>query len=189
MSTFIYSGSNGICALAHSAVNVAARTVYEAVHEAIRATEIWGCEVSVLEAETLKRVAKTRWHVDCITVHYEPGWEVEDFTLCLDLCPYRAQHDAGRRRIAVFGIQNSILGKLDNRASVTENRFSEDHYIAEVNDLEWYVETCAEDESDETNIVFEYHRDEPDPVVELIQWITRNWDRIQSIGYEALNTR
>jgi hypothetical protein len=106
-------------------------------------------------------------------------------TLTLDLCPYDVDFVDGTMRIHDVG--GSVLKKLDNRMETTRNRFSEMHCTAKIG-ANW---CCFDYEGSDENfgdvlVIMPMDGWELPEFDELVSWLSLNYDRIQSIGWEML---
>ena len=107
----------------------------------------------------------------------------ESATLSIDLCPYTI--DMCRNGIRILDIGGSVLKKLDNRRSTTHNRFSEDRCCTKIGTSWCTVEYEMVEDLECLRIVPMKGHKVP-KFTELVDWVSVNFDRIQSIGWEML---
>lgn len=109
--------------------------------------------------------------------------EMLSYLMNIDLCPYTV--DLCNDGIRIVDIGNTVLKKLDNRVSVTGNRFSADRSYTTIGPSYCWLQY---EELDGVECL----RIEPcdgykvPTFDELVDWLAQNYDRIQSIGWGML---
>lgn len=109
--------------------------------------------------------------------------ETTNTRIHIDLCPYDAV--VSQREITIKDCMGSILGKLDNREHVTEFKGSEKHNTIKLPCGKYaYLTFNGKD------ITFTLYAHHPHNAIlrfgTLIRWISYNFDRIESIGWETM---
>lgn len=107
-------------------------------------------------------------------------------TLTIDLIPYDV--DLTNGTICVREVRGSVLAMLDNRKETTGTRSSEDRCYTKISNS-WcrvtYDTSNPEDHGD--IIIFTPCPGQAPPTFDdFVEWLSDNFDRIQSIGWEML---
>lgn len=102
-------------------------------------------------------------------------------TITIDLTPYKAT--INQRHAVIHDCRGSVLGKLDNDVSKTGYRFSEYFNKTTIDDV------CVNVSFAENDLVIERAHFEKRHVTlnRVVGWISDNFDRIDSIGWEMLD--
>ena len=100
--------------------------------------------------------------------------------ITLDLVSYDVTSGHGGAQIIIHDCAGSILSKLDTSKG---SRFAEDYQYARLPSGQWvYVEYDADDET----CTFSSTNREPIDFDDILEWISQNYDAIESIGWEVL---
>ena len=112
--------------------------------------------------------------------------------LNLDCVPYDVIIEPKHGR-ATIEVGDSILAKLDNRTTTTNNRFSEESnksVVVGINGAQQVLDFVFEEDDDKPFLSISGFNGDANAIVDSLKtWIDENFDAIESVGWEVLRTQ